>query len=305
MKPTIRRFRKTDNMADMVAEIRANGVAVIENLFAPKVMDQLMAKLAPELNAQDPGGGEFFGNRKRSVNALFAHGVEFSEHLLLNENVLEVADGILLPDNPMATSAPPRAPRPREERHLPIDPKVGPNCHHYRINASVAMQVSKGGSNQPLHRDEFRYLPYYVRVPEGPELTIAVMVAVSEFTEENGATRVVPGSNRWPADRKPEEHEVIQAAMPKGSIMMWLGSVWHGLGSSRVDEPRTGLIYSFGVDHMTQEENQFTAVPWEMAQTLPKRARQLIGYRSSGGLNFIEGLDDVHALTVRKTGAKA
>ncbi len=300
MKLAIQRFRTSDNMADVVAEIRTNGVAVLENLFKPEAMDQLMAKLTPELDKQEPAGGQFFGNRKRSVTALFARGAAFSEHLLLNECILEVMDGILLPEHPMASSAPARDPVPFEAYfQRQIDPKVGPNCHHYRLNASVAMQVCKGGSNQVLHQDESRYLPYFVRDPEGPELTLAVMVAASEFTEDNGATRFVPGSNRWPAGRLPEDQEVIQATMAKGSVALWLGSVYHGLGTSRVDEPRNGLIYSFGVDHLTQEENQFMAVPWEIARELPKRAQQLIGYRQSVALNFIEGLEDEHVLDVR------
>ena len=77
----------------------------------------------------------------------------------------------------------------------PIDPKVGPNCHHYHINASVVMQVCPGGENQMLHRYEWRYRPYLTRDPKGPELSLASMVALTDFTEHNGATRFFVGSN--------------------------------------------------------------------------------------------------------------
>lgn len=298
MSETIKRFTKRDHMDDVVREIRRNGVAIIEQLFEPETMDSLAAVLHPELEQQQPGGGDFFGNAKRSVTGIFAKGAQFSEHLLLNDCLLEVVDGILLPDYPMASHAvKPDQPYPANPFHH-ADPLVGPNCHHYRVNASVAMQVCKGGSNQTLHRDEWRYLPYMHRDPDGPELTVANMVAVTDFTLDNGATRYLPGSNNWSADRQPTEAEVVQADMPKGSVAVWLGSVLHGLGTNKTDTPRTGIIFSYVVDHMTQEENQFMAVPVDIAAKLPKRAQQLIGYRSSYALNFIEGIDDNHVLKV-------
>ena len=276
---------------------------MVEHLFAPEVADLLVARVEPALDEQEPGGGAFFGRRRRSIGALFARGQEFSEHLLLNERVLEVLDAILLPECPMAASTSRRT-REKPKEKIPVgpdgmpagfheapDPLVGPNCHHYRINASVAMQVCGGGGNQYLHRDQWRYQPFMHRDPDGPELTLAIMVAGTDFTAENGATRYVPGSNRWPAGRAPEEHEVVQAVMPKGSIVFWLGSVFHGLGINRTDTPRTGFIYSFGLDHLAQEENQFLSVPPEIAGTLPPRAQQLLGYRMSHTINFVAGRD--------------
>lgn len=295
----IKRFQSDGVMTEVVAEVRRHGVAIIEDLIPEDVIDGLRAKLEPPLAEQEPGGGNFFGNRKRSVYAIFGRGEEFSEHLLLNEQLLEVADGILLPRFPMASSAVlPDREHNGEEMFVQAPPLVGPNCHHYRINASVAMQVCKGGTNQPLHRDEWRYLPYLHRDPAGPEYTVAFMVAITDFTEENGATRFVPDSNNWDYQRRPQDDEVVQAVMRKGSVAVWLGSVFHGLGTNTVDEPRLGIIFSHAVDHMTQEENQFMAVPPDKAFKLPKRAQQLIGYRSSPGLNYIEGLEDNHVLNV-------
>ena len=298
MTPSIRRFQPDDPAAGIAAEIRDNGVAMVERLFAPEVADLLVAKVMPALEEQEPGGGDFFGHRRRSVGALFARGSEFAEHLLLNERVLEVVDAILLPEHPMAATTRRDRERQRtgadglpEHFHRKPDPRVGPNCHHYRINATVAMQVVRGGGNQHLHRDEWRYKPYVHRDPEGPELSLAIMVAGTDFTAENGATRYVPGSNRWPEGRMPEEHEVVQAVMPRGSIAFWLGSVYHGLGINRTDAPRTGFIYSFALDHLAQEENQFLSVPPEIAGTLPPQAQQLLGYRMSGTINFVAGRD--------------
>ncbi len=89
--------------------------------------------------------------------------------------------------------------------------------------------------------------------------------------------------------------------MPKGSVAVFLGSVLHGLGTSRVDEPRTGFIYSFGLDHLAQEENQFLSVPPEVARTLPLRARQLLGYRASLNINWVVGFEQDDVLEPGKT----
>ena len=84
--------------------------------------------------------------------------------------------------------------------------------------------------------------------------------------------------------------------MAKGSVAVWLGSVYHGLGINETSEPRNGLIFSYVLDHLALEENQFTAIPRGFVEQLPKRAQQIIGYHSSAGVNFIEGLEDGHAL---------
>lgn len=297
MTQSIERFRPDEPTEEIVKAIRDDGVAMIENLFDPELMDLLRMKVDSDLEKVELGGGLGRGHKK-ALAGLFARGREFSDVLMLNERVLELEDAILLPQCPMALSAQqkPSTERLHPARIRPADPLVGPNCHHYRINASVAMQVPKGGDNQFLHRDQWRYLPYMHRDPNGPELTMAIMVAVTEFTAENGATRYIPGSNKWPADREPQEQEVVQAVMPKGSAAFWLGSVYHGFGKNLTNVPRLGIIFSFGLDHLAQEENQFLAVPPEIARTLDPRAQQLLGYRMSPSINRVDGLDSEYIL---------
>ena len=296
MSASIRRFAPQDSANDIAKEIRDSGVTIVERLFAPEVMDQLLARLSDDFDAQSTAA--FMNGSKKSVGALFAHGREFSEHLLDNDRILEVTDRILLPAVPMAPGAEPlleaslsSARRHESARSTSQESAIGPNCHHYRINASVAMQVWRGGDNQRLHRDQWRYLPFMRRDPAGPELTVAIMVAATDFTADNGATRYVPGSNRWPEERPPEPHEIVQAVMPKGSVAFWLGSGYHGFGINSIEAPRTGFIFSYALDHLAQEENQFLAVPTDIARTLPLRARQLLGYRSSLAINWVMGLD--------------
>ena len=153
---------------------------------------------------------------------------EVAERLLLNETFLEVADAILLPQAPMAASAAQARPSATWEEGLdeafsdylemqPRDPVLGPNCHHYRLNISGARQVCPGAANQFLHREMDTFRPFLEHDPDGPERALAIIWAITDFTLENGATRIVPGSHRWPRERAPEEHEVARAVMPKGS----------------------------------------------------------------------------------------
>lgn len=159
MAASIPSFSRDDRVADVAEALRREGTAIVRELVASEVMDTLVAKVEHELEQQEPGGGSFVGNRARVVGRLFARGREFSERLLLNPRFLEVADAILLPQCPMAPSAPPPPELPVDwaDTYASMmqsrDPVRGPNCHHYRVNAAVAMQVCRGGALQPLHRE--------------------------------------------------------------------------------------------------------------------------------------------------------
>jgi ectoine hydroxylase-related dioxygenase (phytanoyl-CoA dioxygenase family) len=312
MTASIERFGPVDKSSEVAQALRRDGAAIVQGALPAEVMDLLAAKLRPHLDAQEIGGGSFFGHRRRSVAGIYAMGPEFAEHLMLNERVLEVTDEILRPEFPMAASASKQARSlGLEEEDLeaaakrlfePPDPVTGPFCHHYRVNVCSAMEVWGQGRNQPLHREMGNYLPYLQHDPDMPEYIVAAIWAVTDFRADNGATRVVPGSHRWPSDRRAEKHEVAQAEMPKGSVLFWTAKALHGLGASRVDEPRTGIINTFVVNWLAQEENQYLTVPPEVARTLPERAQRLLGYRASPTIAWAPGLDQENMLRAGKSG---
>ena len=105
------------------------------------------------------------------------------------------------------------------------------------------------------------------------------MWALTDFTEENGATRIVPGSHLW-KDR-PEygrHYDSIPAEMPKGSLLIWNGSLWHGGGANRSTERRVGIAMNYCAGFLRQQENQQLGIPREMVKTFEDRLLQLIGY---------------------------
>ena len=142
-----------------------------------------------------------------------------------------------------------------------------------------AGQIGPGERAQALHRDEQAWpeLPF-----GGPEITVSSMLALCDFTRENGATRFVPGSHRWedPA-REPAPDEMAYAEMPAGSLFLYSGKTIHSGGENRsASSWRRGLHVSFVLGWLRPEENHYLAVPLELARALPERVQELLGYAS-------------------------
>lgn len=306
MSPSLAMFQGTDSADEIADALRRDGAAVVRELVAPDIADAIAERIVPILRAQEPGGESFFGAPTRGMGDIFVHASEIADHLLLNETFLEIADAILLPQTPMAARAAQSRPSATWEQGLdaafedylemkPRDPVLGPNCHHYRLNISGARQVCPGEAHQFLHREMDTFRPFLEHDPEAPERALAIVWALTDFTLENGATRLVPGSQRWARERVAEESEVARAVMPKGSAALWTGKTLHGLAASR-DESRTSVTFVFMVDWLTTEENQFFAIPPEVARGLPERAQQLIGYRASPALGWVSDRDPENLL---------
>ena len=105
------------------------------------------------------------------------------------------------------------------------------------------------------------------------------MWALTDFTEENGATRLVPGSHR--ADHSPDvtrEYDSIPARMRKGDVLVWNGSLWHGGGANCTDEPRVGIAMNYCAGFIRQQENQQLGIPRGIAARFSPRLRELVGY---------------------------
>ena len=284
----------------VVATLRRDGAAVVVDLVAPAVMDQLTADLA--FGDDTKAGNDFIGGSdNRSIGAVLHANPELCDTLLVNERVLEVADSILRPEKPMAaTSKPIQREKPQfvssddgcaQIVSVAAPPECGPYCHHYRVGASASIEARNGGAVQLLHREMAIYEPYVEHGPSTRDFILNMMWAGSDFTVANGATRLVPGSHLWPADRLANESEVAQAVMPKGSVLFWLCRTLHGLGACTSDTSRTGIFQSLVVNWLAQEENQYLAFPPESAARLSLKARQLLGYRSSGTCGWVKGRD--------------
>ncbi len=121
------------------------------------------------------------------------------------------------------------------------------------------------------------------------------MIAFVDFTREGGATRVVPGSHRWPdrvlspADQilstSPTDDQIAYAEMPAGSAVVYTGGVLHGGGANTTDVPRRGAHLSYCLGWLRTEENNYLSCPPEVAATLPRQAQEVLGYAVHDGIS--------------------
>lgn len=174
-----------------------------------------------------------------------------------------------------------RSPTVRELMMHPItealgDRHLGQNCSKWTLNVTAALEVGPGARDQVLHREEDLY-PYFP-LPR-PNLILASMWAMSDFTADNGGTQLVPGSHRWVAGRTATPDEVVRAEMPAGSVLYWLGGTLHGAGANSTPEDwRYGIILTYNLGWLRQEENQHVSIPLTDVLALPDAMRSRLGF---------------------------
>ena len=199
---------------------------------------------------------EFYGHSTVRIDGLPAKSRTFLE-VMLSPLLLEAADHFLLP-----------------------------NCQDYLFNTGQLIQIGPDETAQRLHRDEDAWSQ--VPAPR-PQLEVEAMFALSDFTAANGATRVVPGSHRWPLQRAPEPEDIIQAEMQAGSALFYLGSTIHGGGANRTaDERRRGMFLGYVVGWLRTEENTFLTVPIDKVRAMPRRVQELLGYKAHRAIGVVD-----------------
>lgn len=118
------------------------------------------------------------------------------------------------------------------------------------------------------------------------------MWAATDFTVANGATRLIPGSHKWPKERAPEVGQTVVATMKSGSCLIYRGSVLHGGGANSTNKGRMGAVISYGLGWLKQAENFFLSVPWKTAQHFPEPLLRLMGYQlHRPNIGWVEGRD--------------
>jgi len=234
---------------ELVETLRRDGAVVVKNLLPAETMERVAAEMRPVFDTRGRSDeNDFNGYRTLRIGSVLGY-APTSAAIIGHETVLAVADAILRPQ-----------------------------CLAYRIGSNTGIEILPGEGDQMLHRDD---VIYPVRIP-GMELQIGVMWAIDEFTIENGATRVVLGSHHHMTEEAPDLSTWVQAPMPRGSALFYMGSLWHGGGANRSDRPRMGLINTYALGWLRQEVNQYLAVPPEKAQAYPEHIRRLLGYAKHG-----------------------
>jgi ectoine hydroxylase-related dioxygenase (phytanoyl-CoA dioxygenase family) len=229
--------------ADVAASLDEHGYALVEGVLDPADTAGRLAALDGLFAATPTGRNSFEGFHTQRIYAVYAKTRAFDD----------------LAVHPVLLAA--------------LDHALG---HHYQFSAPVALQIGPGEAAQVLHRDE----DIYPLTKPHPPVVVSSMWALTDFTEDNGATRLIPGSHRWLDNRRPapDGSETVSATMPAGSVLIYLGGLWHGGGANTTDRPRPGLLLEYVVSWLRPQETHLVAVPPDVARTLPERLQELLGY---------------------------
>lgn len=151
----------------------------------------------------------------------------------------------------------------------------------YWLSTAQVIEIQPGEKAQLIHRDADNYPIFRRYGKDAPDIMCNCIVALSEYTEEMGATRAILGSNNWDDfTYEPTQEETCAVVMEKGDAFLFSGKTLHGGGTNISDKPRRALAIPFNVGWLTPEEAIPMVVPWEMAKDLSPRIQQLLGYRS-------------------------
>jgi hypothetical protein len=244
----------------VVEALARDGCCVVDRLVEPAVLARLRAEVEPWLAATPCGSDGFSGRRTRRTGGLIARSPTARE-LVQHPLVLGAAKGLL------------------------------EGATHFQIHLTQLIAIGPGEPAQAIHRDQwaFDFFPF----PNGYEVQCNTLWAVDEFTAANGATRVVPGSHRLGDGLRFTEAESEPAEMGAGSVLFYTGSIYHGAGANRSQATRHGLNLTYARAWLRQEENQYLAVPQEIARELPEPLLRLMGYaRGAYALGYVDDLRD-------------
>jgi ectoine hydroxylase-related dioxygenase (phytanoyl-CoA dioxygenase family) len=244
---------------DIEAVIERDGACIVRDVLSAEMLAQLDQDVLPLIDRTEPSGDEWAGHKTKRSGGLVAL-CPAVRPVVMHPLVLGAANAVL-----------------------------GPFCERIQLNVTQLITILPGQGAQPLHRDRFVWggkgsgFVGAGGVPRSIEPQFNSIWALTDFTAENGATAVVPGSHRWDfdgweADRAAEAHECTQAEMTRGSVILYTGSVIHGGGENRSSGPRIGMNITYSLAWLRQEENQYLSCPPEVAKDLDPELADLLGY---------------------------
>jgi ectoine hydroxylase-related dioxygenase (phytanoyl-CoA dioxygenase family) len=227
-----------------LATIGAQGYTIVENAIEADLVEALNDALLRLEHDQGirPGANPFEGHHTIRIYNLLARDRVF-ERVPVHDNVLPIVEGVL-----------------------------DPGC---LVSSLSSISIDPGETAQPIHADDT-----LLDLPRPhPAVVCNSMWALTDFTAENGATRIVPGSHRTPDKPTYGAHyDSIPAEMPRGSVLIWHGSLWHGGGANRSSARRVGIAMNYCAGFIRQQENQQLGIPLERVRAFPPRLRELVGF---------------------------
>ncbi|AZD08589.1 MmcH [Pseudomonas chlororaphis] len=226
---------------ELMAGLQRDGFVVLERLFD----EQQVSRMREDLLGRfcQTGRNSFEGARTQRLYAVIAK--------------TRVCDGLV--EHPLILGL--------------LDRLLAPN---YLLSQLQAINILPGECAQHLHYDDAFYPMARPRPPYG----VATIMALDDFTDDNGATVVIPGSHLWDG-RLPtaaEQAAVQPVVMPRGSVVFFLGTLWHGGGANRSGAPRLALTAQYCEPWARQQENFILSTPRHVARQCSEHIQRMLGY---------------------------
>jgi hypothetical protein len=241
----LRTLGRGTSSRELLQSLGEDGAVIVSDVADTSVVDALEFELEPFIARTPKGADEFSGFETQRTGALVAR-TPLARGFVMDPLVLSCAREFLAP---------------WAERIV--------------LHLTQTINIHPGEGMQHLHRDR---LAWGLHLPRDIEPQFNTIWALTDFTAENGATRVVPGSHRWDWSRRAEPEEFCQAEMSRGSVLFYTGSVLHSGSANLSAEPRLGLNITYCLGWLRQEENQYLSCPPEIARTLEPELQELLGY---------------------------
>lgn len=235
----------TASTDDVQTVLERDGAAILSGVIGADVIEQMTTEVMPYIERTPMGGDDFTGRQTQRTGALVAR-TPTCRDLVMNERIVESANRFL----------------------APYTDKI-------ILHLTQTIYIHPGQGAQVLHRDR---LAWGTQMPRSIEPQFNTIWALTDFTAENGATRVVPGSHNWGWERRAERKDIVQAEMAAGSVLLYTGSVLHSGGKNASSKSRLGLNLTYCLGWLRQEENQYLSCPPHIARELDPALQDLLGY---------------------------
>lgn len=228
------------------ASLLEHGYAIVDELVPNALMDRIDAEMGPHVAATPYGQDAFVGKQTRRTGSMIARSPAARE-LVMNPLAIATAGKFL------------------------------GHASTFQLHLTQIISVYPGSAAQPLHQDQLAwdFFPF----PDDYHTQCNLLWAMTDYTEEMGATRVVPGSQYKGSKQTYTQADSLPAVMKRGSALFYTGKVFHGAGANVSDRLRQAINITYAVGWVRQEENQYLSCPIEIARTLPDDLLKVMGYQ--------------------------
>ena len=228
----------------IVAAVQQDGAVILDDVLSEGFIAALREETDPYMEHTSNGEDHFAGHHTTRTGGLLVRSEKCRE-LIEHQTILN-----------------------------PCNEFLAPYCERVQLHLTQIIRIRPGETAQTIHRDRWAWGKHLSHL----EPQFNTIWAITDFTSENGATQVVPGSTQWPDDQEIKPEQIMQAEMKAGSVLVYSGSVFHGGGANTSDQDRIGINITYALGWLRQEENQYLSCPPELAKDLSPTLQGLAGY---------------------------